>query len=164
MQPESYLTDDVINEFSKTLELFDLSPSDSRLFTILFLNHQPMTLDEMSQTTGKSKTSVNTGIRNLSDLNLVNQVWKKGVRKDLYTTTDDLFQRFMHYYLDKWLSHTSMQKQSLSSIENKINKRPQGELIETKVKQMLVFHERLEKAFIQLKSTCQQINDDSHIS
>lgn len=157
MQPESYLTDDLINEFSKTLELFDISPSDSRLFTILFLNHQPMTLDEMSQTTGKSKTTVNTGIRNLSDLNLVKQVWKKGIRKDLYTTTDDLFQRFMHYYLDRWLSHTSMQKQSLSSIEDRINNRPQGELIEDKVKQMLVFHELLEKAFTQLKSTCQEI-------
>ncbi|PXW91458.1 DNA-binding transcriptional regulator GbsR (MarR family) [Streptohalobacillus salinus] len=159
MATESHITDELVNEFSKTIELFDLSPSDSRLFTILFLNHQPMTLDEMSQTTGKSKTSVNTGIRTLSDLNLVKQVWKKGVRKDLYTTNDDLFQRFMHYYLDKWISHTTMQKRRLHAIESEIETRPQGDIIEDKVKKMIDFHQLLETSFSRLKETCEHMEE-----
>ncbi|MBM7541510.1 GbsR/MarR family transcriptional regulator [Amphibacillus cookii] len=147
MTSEQTITDNLIHEFSKTIEMFGLSPADARLFTTLYLNHRPMTLDEMSQTTGKSKTSVNTGIRNLSDLNLVKQVWKKGVRKDLYAAEDDLFNRFMHTYLDKWIGHINLQKRSLDHLKKHVYKRPQGELIEEKLANMITFHSLIEKTF-----------------
>ncbi|WP_017472421.1 GbsR/MarR family transcriptional regulator [Amphibacillus jilinensis] len=147
MTSEQTITDNLIHEFSKTIEMFGLSPADARLFTTLYLNHRPMTLDEMSQTTGKSKTSVNTGIRNLSDLNLVKQVWKKGVRKDLYAAEDDLFHRFMHMYLDKWIGHINLQKRSLDQLKEHVNKRPQGELIEEKLAHMITFHALIETTF-----------------
>ncbi|MBU5594001.1 transcriptional regulator [Amphibacillus sp. MSJ-3] len=147
MTLEQTITDELIHEFSKTIEMFGISPSDARLFTILYLNQQPMTLDEMSQVTGKSKTSVNTGIRNLFDLNLVKQVWKKGVRKNLYTADEDLYQRFMQAYLNKWMGHINLQKQTITQIREKANKRSQGDLIEDRIKRMLKFHSLIEETF-----------------
>jgi len=145
------ITNQLIHEFSKTIEMFDISPTDSRLFTILYLNQQPMTLDEMSQVIGKSKTSVNTGIRTLIDLNLVKQVWKKGVRKNLYTTEEGLYQRFMQAYLGKWTSHINVQKQTIHAIQEKANHRDQGDLIENRIKEMIEFHSLIEASFNKLK-------------
>lgn len=145
------ITNQLIHEFSKTIEMFDISPTDSRLFTILYLNQQPMTLDEMSQVIGKSKTSVNTGIRTLIDLNLVKQVWKKGVRKNLYTTEEGLYQRFMQAYLGKWTSHINVQKQTIHAIQEKANHRDQGHLIENRIKEMIEFHSLIEASFNKLK-------------
>ncbi|SEO69708.1 DNA-binding transcriptional regulator GbsR, MarR family [Amphibacillus marinus] len=143
----------LINTFSQTLEMFDLSSADARLFTILYLNHQPMTLDEMSQTTGKSKTTVNTGIRNLSDLNLVKQVWKKGVRKDLYTTDHALYQCFMSTYINKWLGHTVNQEESLAKIKAQLASQYKDELIVNKLNEMIAFHTSLKNSFAQMKPT-----------
>lgn len=145
------ITNQLIHEFSKTIEMFGLSPTDARLFTILYLNQQPMTLDEMSQVTGKSKTSVNTGIRTLIDLNLVKQVWKKGVRKNLYTSVEDLYQRFMQAYLSKWISHINIQKQTIHAIQEKANHRDQGNLIEDRINKMIEFHSLIEGSFNNLQ-------------
>src|SRR5699024_5535491 len=118
----------------------------------LYLNHLPMTLDEMSQVTGKSKTSVNTSIRNLLDLNLAKQVWKKGVRKNLYMADEDLYQRFMQALLSKWTDHINQQKQTIEQIGEKTNKRAQGDLIEDRIKEMINFHSLLEETFEELNN------------
>lgn len=151
------ITDQLIHEFSKTIEIFDLSSSDARLFTIIYLNHQAMTLDEMSQVTGKSKTSVNTGIRNLIELNLVKQIWKKGIRKNLYTADEELFQRFMQTYLNKWLSHIKLQKQTISDIQNQAEKRDQGELISERIPKIIEFHSLIEDSFQKLQAQINKI-------
>ncbi|WP_067840202.1 GbsR/MarR family transcriptional regulator [Amphibacillus sediminis] len=151
------ITDDLIHEFAKTVEMFDLSLVEARLFTILYLNHSPMSLDEMSQTVGKSKTSVNKAIRSLSELNLAKQVWKKGTRKDFYTANEDLYQRFMQTYLEKWINHTSMQKQILCQIKQRAKKQSQGKLIDDKIDEMVSFHSLIEKTFVKLKTLSEKM-------
>jgi len=152
MTSEQTISDELIHEFSKTIEMFNISSFEARLFTILYLNHLPMTLDEMSQVTGKSKTSVNTSIRNLLDLNLAKQVWKKGVRKNLYMADEDLYQRFMQALLSKWTDHINQQKQTIEQIGEKTNKRAQGDLIEDRIKEMINFHSLLEETFEELNN------------
>ncbi|MRG86927.1 GbsR/MarR family transcriptional regulator [Salinibacillus xinjiangensis] len=125
----------LISEFSQTLEMFDLSPSDAKLFVTLYINKEPMTLDEMSQAMGKSKTSMSTGIRSLLESNLVERVWKKGVRKDLYQASEHLYRKFMSAYIDKWLDAADRQKQSLKEIENVLQE--QGHYSDQKNRQSL---------------------------
>ncbi|SDC65450.1 transcriptional regulator, ArsR family [Pelagirhabdus alkalitolerans] len=155
------ITDTLIDEFSKTIELFNLSRTDARLFTVLYLNDQPMTMDEMAQAIGKSKTSVNTSIKTLSDLNLTKQVWQKGFRKDLYTTDEDIFQRFMNAYLDRWIAHTQFQRDNLTTVEKQTEKRPQGELIEAKIDKMIQFHLLIEKTFKTIKDDLDSIESSN---
>ncbi|MCZ0703313.1 DNA-binding transcriptional regulator GbsR (MarR family) [Natronobacillus azotifigens] len=145
----------IIQEFSKTVEMFNISPSDARLFTVLYLHNKPMTLDEMSTALGKSKTSVNTGIRNLSELALVKQVWKKGTRKDWYTTDQELYQKFMQTYIDKWVDQTANHKQTLYEIEQIFLEKQCSDddrhVLEEKLSEMINFHKRIEQAFSKIK-------------
>lgn len=149
----------IINEFTKTIEMFDIPSSDARLFSILFIEDTPMTLDEMSVASGKSKTSVSTGIRTLLEQNLVELVWKKGVRKDLYTTDPNLYRKFMNVYINKWLNHASTQLQSLQEIDQDIQNENKSDkavtnsqhLLEKKLAAIITFQTRIKDTFAALK-------------
>lgn len=56
-----------------------------------------MTLDEMGVEMSMSKTSMSTGVRTLLDLKMVNKVWEKGSRKDLYVVEYDWYQTFTDF-------------------------------------------------------------------
>ncbi|WP_077623134.1 GbsR/MarR family transcriptional regulator [Sediminibacillus massiliensis] len=151
----------IVNEFARTIELFGLIPSEARLFAILYLEGTPMTLDEMSSALGKSKTSVSTAIRNLLDLGLVERVWKKGERKDLYSADESLYKKFMTAYIQKWIDATSRQKQSLEHINQFLYEETDKsvtdgnqvsiEELHLRVKEMIAFHTRLVEAFQKIK-------------
>lgn len=143
----------VISVFSKTIEMFGLSALESRLFSYMFLKDEPMTLDEMSQALGKSKTAMSTSIRSLADWNLVSQVWRKGERKDLYVANTQLFNSLFYVYLQKWVNVASRQKEVLEQIKNEPDEKVAEYKLqfESKVGQIIEFHEDLEAAFRKLK-------------
>ncbi|MDL4842756.1 GbsR/MarR family transcriptional regulator [Aquibacillus rhizosphaerae] len=152
----------IITEFAKTVEMFDINPSEARLFAILYIEGTPMTLDEMSDALGKSKTSVNTGIRTLVDLNLAERVWRKGVRKDLYKADENLYRKFMNSFIHKWIDAASRQKSSLIEIEKKLQEdffnnteteKEEANILYKRVKEMIAFHHSLESVFHEIKST-----------
>lgn len=152
------LTSKIIIEFSKTLELFNLNPLEARLFAYLYLSEKPLTLDEMSEALGKSKTSMSTGIRSLSEINLVTRVWKKGIRKDLYEANTQLFKSFMYWYINKWIDSANHQKDSLLEIDKEIRNekdkedRPENLAnIEKQLKAIIQFHNEIEILFRDIK-------------
>ncbi|MBS3680533.1 transcriptional regulator [Ornithinibacillus massiliensis] len=140
----------ILLEFAKTIELFELSPLEARVFTILYMEAQPLTLDELSEALGKSKTSMSNSVRSLVDLNLVKRVWKKGVRKDLYQANSQLFKHFMNSYLKKWLDATSDRKDALLEIQGQIEQITTDERnrdLEKRLLQIMQFHKQLEEFF-----------------
>ncbi|MBP1968980.1 DNA-binding transcriptional regulator GbsR (MarR family) [Virgibacillus natechei] len=144
-------------EFSKTIENFDLSSVEARLFAYLYLSEKPLTLDEMGEAIGKSKTSMSTSVRTLADLNLVTRVWKKGVRKDLYQANNQLFKTFMNSYITKWIDTTNRQKgaleESKSLIHQKKKEESSGELVQLdkSLNDILEFHSLVEELFRDMK-------------
>lgn len=159
----------IVVEFAKTVEMFDLIPSEARLFAILYLEGEPMTLDQMSEALGKSKTSMSTGIRSLLDLNLVERVWKKGERKDLYRADENLYKKFMTAYINKWLDAANRQKHSLKEIENQLDNEMnlvdprknlmEAELLFRRLKEMIAFHQLIEKTFQDIKPEANALKD-----
>ncbi|WP_051382097.1 MULTISPECIES: GbsR/MarR family transcriptional regulator [Sediminibacillus] len=153
----------ITTEFAKTVEMFGLTPSEARLFALLYLEGVPMTLDEMSEALGKSKTSMSTGIRTLLELNLVERVWKKGERKDFYRADENLYRKFMSAFIHKWVDAANRQKQSLEEIETllvqntgRLSIKAESEEIDVlndRLKDMIAFHELLEKAFLRIRPT-----------
>ncbi len=61
-----------------------------------------MTLDQMSKALEMSKTSMSTGIRTLSEANMVEKVWQKGTRKDLYQAEKDWYKSFSTVFVKRW--------------------------------------------------------------
>lgn len=152
------ITNKIIVEFGKTIEMFDLTPLEARLFAYLYLSDMPMTLDDMSNALGKSKTSMSTSIRSLAELNLVSRVWKKGVRKDLYKANGQLFKLFMGTYVNKWLDATKHQYEALKEIETLIKQKkimdevdPSLEELNINLEKIIDFHLQIESFFSEMK-------------
>ncbi|WP_280771321.1 GbsR/MarR family transcriptional regulator [Salipaludibacillus daqingensis] len=97
-----------ISEIAKNIHLYNISSSVGRLYGTVFFAETPMTLDEMSQSLGMSKTSMSTGIRALSEANMVERVWEKGIRKDLYKTEDDWYKSFSNVFITRWRNATEL--------------------------------------------------------
>ncbi|RYG72858.1 transcriptional regulator [Lentibacillus lipolyticus] len=146
-------TNKIIIEFAKTIEMFGLSPAEARLFVYLYLQEEPQTLDGMGEALGKSKTSISTSIRSLSDSNLVTRVWKKGVRKDLYEANTQLFRTFMNNYVNKWLDASSHQKDSLEDIREELESRTVShKALANNLDDIIDFHKQIDTSFRQLNS------------
>ncbi|MEN1970266.1 MarR family transcriptional regulator [Lentibacillus sp. N15] len=155
-QQRETMVHNIISEFAPTIEMFDLSSSEARLFAFLYLQENPLTLDEMSEALGKSKTSMSTSVRSLVDLNLVTRVWRKGVRKDLYQANTHLFKSFMHASITKWIDATNHQRESLEELLGSVQEEANNSTLvslETQLKQIIDFHRQIEKAFQEMKST-----------
>ncbi|ANF96017.1 GbsR/MarR family transcriptional regulator [Paenibacillus bovis] len=92
----------VIEVIGRNMDLYGVSLSTGHLYGLLFFADRPMTLDEMGREMAMSKTSMSTGVRNLLDLHMVNKVWEKGSRKDLYEVEYDWYQTFTDFFAIKW--------------------------------------------------------------
>ncbi|SEP80656.1 GbsR/MarR family transcriptional regulator [Piscibacillus halophilus] len=148
---QEQINNQLISEFSKTLEMFSLNKTESQLFVILFLNDQPMTLDDMKDSLGKSKTAMSNSIRTLLDFNLVERVFIKGARKDLYQAKKDLYEKFMKTYVKRWLEALELQITSLESIQDEVNDlHSDSDILTNKLSEAIKFHRSLEEVFKQI--------------
>ncbi len=143
----------IISEFSKTLEMFSLNKTEAQLFVTLYLSEKAMTLDEMKEALGKSKTAMSYAIRRLQEFNLVERVWQKGVRKDLYEAREDLYKKFMKTYVNRWLQSLNIQINNLTDIQEDIDNHPdlQKQSFERKIHEAISFHRSLEEVFSKIK-------------
>ncbi|RAV22895.1 GbsR/MarR family transcriptional regulator [Paenibacillus contaminans] len=103
----------VIESIGKNMDLYGVTLSTGHLYGMMFFQDKPMTLDEMGQEMGMSKTSMSTGVRTLTDLKMVHQVWEKGNRKDLYEVETDWYQSFADFFDTKWRKSIEMNVHAL---------------------------------------------------
>lgn len=111
----------IIETIAQNIHLYGLTPSAGRQYGTMFFHNEPLTLDDMTEELGMSKTSMSTSVRALADLKLVERAWKRGVRKDLYQVKEDWYQSFIDLFSIKWRRSISLHsvaiKKSLSEME-----------------------------------------------
>ncbi|MET1248477.1 GbsR/MarR family transcriptional regulator [Sporolactobacillus sp. STCC-11] len=153
----------VIESVSQNMYLYGVSPSIGRLYGTLFFNGAPMTLDDMKEELRMSKTSMSTSVRTLTELNMVERVWKKGVRKDLYEAQEDWYQIFTDFFSNQWRKVTSLNakavRQSLKELNDLMKNQDltesEKQLIQTdidKYQYILNYYEWLNRLFDFLES------------
>ncbi|MBI0577785.1 GbsR/MarR family transcriptional regulator [Neobacillus cucumis] len=98
----------VIEAISQNMNLYGVTESVGRLYGALYFQEGPLTLDEMKEELGMSKTSMSTSVRSLLELKMVGKVWRKGVRKDLYQAEPDWYQTFIDFFTVKWRAGISI--------------------------------------------------------
>ncbi|WP_027094417.1 GbsR/MarR family transcriptional regulator [Cohnella thermotolerans] len=103
----------IIEAIGNNMDLYGITQSTGHLYGLLFFQNKPMTLDEMGQAMEMSKTSMSTAVRTLVDLKMVNKVWEKGSRKDLYEVELDWFQTFADFFSLKWRKASEMNLHAL---------------------------------------------------
>lgn len=111
----------VIETIAQNMNLYGVTPSIGRLYGLLYFHDAPLTLDEMKNELLMSKASMSTSIRSLQELKMVEKVWKKGERKDLYVAESDWYQTFTDFFTIKWRSGVTMNasvvQESLQELE-----------------------------------------------
>ena len=115
----------VIEAISQNMNLYGVTESIGRLYGALYFQEDPLTLDEMKEELGMSKTSMSTSVRSLLELKMVGKVWKKGVRKDLYQAEPDWYQTFIDFFSIKWRAgisiNVSAMEKSLAELRSLID-------------------------------------------
>ncbi|MBS4191257.1 GbsR/MarR family transcriptional regulator [Bacillus sp. FJAT-49705] len=128
----------VIETIANNMNLYGVTDSIGRLYGMLYFQNHPMTLDEMKEELGMSKTSMSTSIRHLLELKMVEKVWKKGTRKDLYKAEEDWHQTFIDLFTIKWRSGISMNisamSRAIAELEKIIESEDLGEEVRTAAK------------------------------
>jgi len=118
----------IIETIAQNIHLYGLTSSAGRQYGTMFFHDKPMTLDEMTEELGMSKTSMSTSVRALAELKLVERAWMRGVRKDLYQVKDDWYQSFINLFSIKWRRSISLHsvavRKSLRELEQ-LNNNPE---------------------------------------
>jgi len=146
----------MILEFSKTVEQFELTPIEARLFAYLYLKQEPVTLDQMSEDLGNSKTSMSNSVRSLEAAHLIQKVWRKGVRKHLYMANEALYKSFMQTYKNKWMDTIEHQLEALYLLKEEIPTGKAEDKLTEQLNTIIDFHEELRKTFLHIT-----INEDN---
>jgi Predicted transcriptional regulators len=103
----------VIESIGKNMDLYGVTLSVGYMYGHMFFRDTPVTLDEMASIMGLSKTSVSTGMRTLQDLKMINKVWGRGSRKDLYEVEQDWYQTFIDFFSIRWRKSVEMNRHAL---------------------------------------------------
>lgn len=92
----------MIESLAQNMDLYGITPTVGRLYGTLYFEDRSMTLDELKEELGMSKTSMSTGVRALAEINMIEKVWKRGERKDFYKYKDNWYQNFIDLFCIRW--------------------------------------------------------------
>jgi DNA-binding transcriptional regulator GbsR (MarR family) len=112
--------DQFIQSIAKNMNLYGITPSIGRLYGMLYFSDEPMTLDDMRQELEMSKTSMSTGVRALFDMKMVEPVFRRGVRKDLYQTEENWYKSFSALFSRQWKKATETNIEEMIEAKEKL--------------------------------------------
>lgn len=91
-----------VEKIADNMQAFGVSETIGRVLGIIYMNREPMTLDQLSEATGMSKMRMSQVVREMIELNIAKKVFRKGVRKDLIQVEDDYYQTFISLFTSNW--------------------------------------------------------------
>jgi len=91
-----------IDRMGHAAESDGFSPIAGRLFGVLLLSAEPLSLDELAETLGVSKASVSTDARRLLERGIVERVSRPGDRRDYYELAPDFFAQIIRSRISRW--------------------------------------------------------------
>ncbi|MDY0406320.1 GbsR/MarR family transcriptional regulator [Virgibacillus sp. 179-BFC.A HS] len=110
-----------IEKIADNMRTFGVSETIGRVLGIIYMNREPMTLDQLSEATGMSKVRMSQVVRQMIELNIAEKVFKKGVRKDLIKVEDDYYQTFISLFTSNWRKAISKSRAFERKLRNELN-------------------------------------------
>ncbi|MED1920769.1 GbsR/MarR family transcriptional regulator [Bacillus velezensis] len=131
----------LIERIAENMHTFGMPATLGRVLGIIYMNRKPMTLNELSEATGMSKTRMSQVVREMTDANLAEKVFEKGVRKDLYDVERDYYQTFISLFTANWTKAVSKNKMLYKKLNRELTELLESENlspdIEEKARQLL---------------------------
>lgn len=91
-----------VDKIADNMNTYGVSSTVGRVLGIIYMHRKPMTLSELSDATGMSKTRMSQVVREMVELNIAEKVFEKGMRKDLYNVEQDYYQTFVSLFTSNW--------------------------------------------------------------
>jgi len=91
----------MILAISKIMDWYNLTPSASELYALMFFEDRPMTLEEMKDLMGMSKSSMSYAVRSLIESKMVYKLDEKQERKELFRADPDFLSSFRKFLTSK---------------------------------------------------------------
>lgn len=114
------LENQVVEKIADNVYTFGVSKTVGRVFGIISLNRDPMTLEQLSEAMGMSKMRMSQVVREMIELNLAEKVFMKGVRKDLVKVENDYYQTFIALFTANWRKTISKSRLHEHSLYKKL--------------------------------------------
>src|SRR5690625_492412 len=111
-----------IEKMTDNMNAFGVPTTVGRVLGIIYMNREPMTLDELADETGMSKTRMSQIVREMIDMNIAKRIFKKGVRKDLYQVEEDYYETFISLFTSTWQSAIKRSRQFEQRLTKSIEK------------------------------------------
>ncbi len=94
--------DEFVERLAVAMETDGLPRIAGRIFALLLLSEQALSLDGIALSIGASKASASVNTRLLEQRGLIERVSHQGDRRDYYRSVSDLFVRTMEQRLARW--------------------------------------------------------------
>lgn len=92
----------IIQQVTDNMEFYGYSGTIGHIMAVVFYNSEKMSLDEIAERTGMSKTRMSQVLREMVHLNIARKVFVKGSRKDFYSIESDYYKIFASLYTSNW--------------------------------------------------------------
>lgn len=81
----------LLASIGRLMGVWGLNDTIGRIFGLLYLSDEPLSLDEMARELEVSKATISVHIRTLERIKSVQRIWRKGSRKDYYVAERDFY-------------------------------------------------------------------------
>ncbi|QQK81999.1 GbsR/MarR family transcriptional regulator [Salicibibacter cibi] len=92
----------IADRIADNMDTFGVSSTVGRLLGIIYMNRDAMTLDELADRTGMSKTRMSQVMRQMMALNIAEKEFIKGSRKEHYAVENDYARTFISLFTTNW--------------------------------------------------------------
>ncbi|MGY4691390.1 GbsR/MarR family transcriptional regulator [Salibacterium sp. K-3] len=110
----------IIEKIADNMRSFGTSTTVGRVLGIIYMNRAPMTLDELSEETGMSKTRMSQVVREMIDLDIAERTFQLGGRKDYYQVEQDYYQTFISLFTSNWRQAINKSRQFEQRLKNRL--------------------------------------------
>ena len=107
---------EMVEVCGRNFQLLGLPGSTGRIYGLLYLSAEPLSLNQMSSMLGISKGSVSVGTRQLISWSAIRKVWVPGDRRDFYEVVEDLGQLVSGIYYNLIKTKIDSSKKRLANI------------------------------------------------
>lgn len=111
----------IADRISDNMNTFGVSSTIGRLLGIIYMNREPMTLDDLAEATGMSKTRMSQVMRQMISLNIAEKEHVKGSRKEHYNVENDYVQTFVSLFTTNWREVISKNRQFANKLQREID-------------------------------------------
>lgn len=110
--------------------LYGVNPLLGRLYAVLLLSPDPMSLDDVTEAAGSAKSTASVALRNLEKYRLVHRHWRKSDRRTFYEARTDfarMFEEWRELFLERDLAAAgTILREAADGVESLAGTTPEG--------------------------------------